>query len=535
MRFVGTADPDSIDIQNTNTFWLTGEGAGDSIVYSAQVLRSFLSGGDGNDSFTGNVLGGAVIVESRLNGNAGADTFGNPQLGISVSNSRPSVTLATPRGNQTAGILGGADGDTMYLGNIQASRVNGNDGKDTIFTGVRTDAAVNISDAEIFGGKDDDVINVGNASYINTLIGGNEGNDTINVAITNANTLANLGTNVRVTNEIFNNSSIDGGEGDDFIDASETRTVNIFDPFSLSALTTVPGLNLAGGNGNDTVVGGDAGDTINGGEGADSLLGSFGRDTINGGNEDDIIEGGANADTLSGGTGNNRFRQRDGSTGPVTYFQTGTTATGFTQPFTTSGTQTTGFTSFETATATAFTSGTATSGTATSGLTTGTQIVVTITTATNTSTAIITNTGTITSTVTSGATATNSVGNLLNQTINNGNRFEIVGGADIITDWDLGAINSLDTGVVGNLLGNGEANMSVGNTLTAAALVNGENIAMRGTYNASLQTFVVDEFQGQDIGVVTVNSAGELLDNFVVLQGSGGSVLNDTDFARIAA
>jgi hypothetical protein len=284
VQFVGTDGPDAIDIQNTQTFELTGLGANDSIVFSTQILNALASGGDGDDIITGNILGGGTIVQSKINGNAGADTIGNPQLGISASNSNPNVPIVN---GGTAGILGGQGGDTIYVGNLQTSRVNGNLGDDIIFTSVASTAAVNTSDSEIFGGQGNDTVSVGNGTYINSFIGGNVGEDLINVGIT-------TGT--------LSNTTIDGGEGNDTINGAAS-TANL--------ATLIGGLgddNITGGSGNDSMEGGDNNDTLNGGAGSD---------TLSGGSDDDTINGGAGIDTLTGGTGNDTFQQGAGSTGSL--------------------------------------------------------------------------------------------------------------------------------------------------------------------------------------------------------------------------
>jgi len=94
-------------------------------------------------------------------------------------------------------------------------------------------------------------------------------------------------------------------------------------------LTTVnaciPGINLTGTNGNDTLQGTDDSDTLRGGDGNDTLLGGDcndfllgnngndrlvggdGNDNLLGGAGKDTLEGGLDADTLNGGFGADRF------------------------------------------------------------------------------------------------------------------------------------------------------------------------------------------------------------------------------------
>ncbi len=73
------------------------------------------------------------------------------------------------------------------------------------------------------------------------------------------------------------------------------------------------GIEMDGGNGNDTLLGGSdsevlwggwGDDVVSGGAGQDMLHGSFGDDLIEGGDGDDLIFGEADDDTLKGGNGN---------------------------------------------------------------------------------------------------------------------------------------------------------------------------------------------------------------------------------------
>lgn len=281
--YEGTDGSDLAAIQTApNGVVVRGLGGNDVINWGTSLVSSTLSGGQGNDILTPNIISGATLISGFINGNQGNDTIGNPQLGVSA-------TIST--------IAGGQGDDTMYAGNLQSSLFNGNLGNDIMTLGVATSATVNTSDSTIFGGQGNDTIFVTDGTavtgYINSLIDGNLGDDTIIVNLDNLTTL-------------FQNSTIAGGEGDDTINASQT--------------VAQVGLLLDGGAGRDTINGGAGNDVINGGIGEDSLLGGAGSDTINGGNEDDVLNGGANADLLSGGTGSNRFVQRAGSTALPTGF-----------------------------------------------------------------------------------------------------------------------------------------------------------------------------------------------------------------------
>ncbi len=101
--------------------------------------------------------------------------------------------------------------------------------------------------------------------------------------------------------------SINGGNGNDTI--------------TLDSSVTCPAT-LAGGNGNDTIVGGSGASSIDGGAGADSLTagpsndtitGDAGSDTLLGGGGADKLIGGADNDSISGGSGNDTIQGGLGS------------------------------------------------------------------------------------------------------------------------------------------------------------------------------------------------------------------------------
>jgi Ca2+-binding RTX toxin-like protein len=87
---------------------------------------------------------------------------------------------------------------------------------------------------------------------------------------------------------------VSGGNGDDTISPDETNG-------------PLPGEQLFGGNGNDTLTGGSGADQLFGGNGNDTLNGGAGNDILSGGNGDDTVIGGKGADTAFLGSGNDTF------------------------------------------------------------------------------------------------------------------------------------------------------------------------------------------------------------------------------------
>lgn len=99
-------------------------------------------------------------------------------------------------------------------------------------------------------------------------------------------------------NRSFHGSvTIDGGDGND----------------SITVLAAVQlGVQLLGGDGNDTLIAGSGNDTADGGAGKDDLRGGAGNDLLRGGEGNDTLSGGIGDDTLGGGAGNDRLNGDNG-------------------------------------------------------------------------------------------------------------------------------------------------------------------------------------------------------------------------------
>ena len=82
-----------------------------------------------------------------------------------------------------------------------------------------------------------------------------------------------------------------GQDGNDTISLDETNGA-------------LPGAELFGGNGNDTLTGGSGNDLLFGGAGNDTLIGKGGNDQLFGGDGNDTLIGGAGNDQMFGGAGN---------------------------------------------------------------------------------------------------------------------------------------------------------------------------------------------------------------------------------------
>ena len=95
----------------------------------------------------------------------------------------------------------------------------------------------------------------------------------------------------------------------------------------VAVFVTVPS-QLAGGSGNDMLIGGTGADNLRGGGGNDALFGNLGRDVLRGGSGDDRLDGGpgptqgADADLVFGNSGIDLPSMRIASRGPLSVWTT---------------------------------------------------------------------------------------------------------------------------------------------------------------------------------------------------------------------
>ena len=192
--------------------------------------------GGGNDGVVfaagNNILNSLISLDGETAGNDGNDR----------------VTILGAQTTINSEIRGMGGQDNIAISGLSNSIINGNQGNDSINGGGANTA---VSNSSIYGGQGIDTIAVtfiGAGNEIN----GNKGNDTITVT----------GTTISTT-------FINGGQGDDSITLVGA---------------TIDGNSIGGDKGNDTVVGSNASDDLLfGGEGVDNLTGLDGADTLTGG------------------------------------------------------------------------------------------------------------------------------------------------------------------------------------------------------------------------------------------------------------
>ena len=241
-------------------------------------------------------------------------------------------------------VKGGVDNDTLYGWNTD-DLLDGNDGDDRLEAGSGNDV--------LNGGKGNDTLEGGNGS--DTLSGG-EGNDVLNGGdgkdilhgglgddrLYGGNNSADTyvfekGHGRDVVSEYANNIEHTDTlkfEGAKFSDAVFTRSGNhlIVKAYGGEDQVTVEyfflgdsyrhvrfafddktvdfndaGLNMKGGDSDETLSGWSTHDEIDGGAGNDTLNGENGNDTLYGGDGNDILYGGEGSDILNGGAGDDRL------------------------------------------------------------------------------------------------------------------------------------------------------------------------------------------------------------------------------------
>ena len=244
------------------------------------------------------------------------------------------AAVASPAALQAMGIpaVGPVDGaagdDAMGPGHVDAEgdQIDGSDGvNDTIFGNAGNDAIVaGVGDDLVYGGTGRDTLSggVGNdtidggADVDLIQIGVNEGTDSVTggSAGTDLDYLEFTGTadglSVTLTGNEAGTWTWGTGTGS-FADIEALTGSGGADLFDAQA--TTGGAGIAGGAGNDTLLGGSGGDNLSGGLGDDSIVGGLGKDTLNGDSGNDTLDGGDGDDILLANTGNDLVFGGDGN------------------------------------------------------------------------------------------------------------------------------------------------------------------------------------------------------------------------------
>lgn len=281
----GNAGRDTINIKVSGNIIATnffGGGADrDLIAVSFQSAKSFvgntLNGGDGNDSIIFSAGTCLYFTDLTINGNAGDDI-------IDVSG----IVFTGELGSKLSNVL-----------------IGGGQGTDYIDVNFSADESAAMESLSIAGGQGIDIINFD--VYDMTAKG-----LVINGGTLGTDDALDAGDYIKVSSEVFVESTINGNQGDDFIDWNSnadytSRQVLIAgnrgdDTIFTTGAGSFDGVTLGGGKGDDLIVS-NTGDAFSAGQ--NSILGGLGNDTIafeNGtahsANHGLTIEGGAGADLI---------------------------------------------------------------------------------------------------------------------------------------------------------------------------------------------------------------------------------------------
>jgi Ca2+-binding RTX toxin-like protein len=281
IKFEGTAGVDALFALN-QTGAITAEGLeGDDTIFIANstglVGTTTVVGGDGKDTIAFQDAAGANVAR-----------ISNSE----VKGSKGDDTITTV-GAESSKIKGNADDDNFSLsGNYSNSVIAGNEGEDTftIATTGAADAAVGsitLSETKIVGGKSNDgemtfTAGQGIVAAVNSTINGNDGDDAIQIG--------NISSASGFT--VF------GGQGNDLI-----TSVNAGDDSAI----------YSGDKGDDQITTGNAKDSILGGEGVDRIRSGGDKDTIDAGAGNDIVTDQDGDDTVALGEGNDSYIDGAGS------------------------------------------------------------------------------------------------------------------------------------------------------------------------------------------------------------------------------
>lgn len=314
-----------------------------------------VSGSSGVDNFTlsngfDSTMGGlipAVVVIGKRNGvtieaphiwNVGSLTIdtgaGNDVINASVISL--AVVLIGGAGNDT--LTGGAGNDTLS-GGAGKDSLNGGAGSDTVVE-TAADAVMTLTNTQLTGNGTDKLTNIERAVLTGTV--GHNTLDASAFTLGNATLLGGAGNDTLLGSAFTGavdadnfNDSLDGGAGVDLARqvsrTSQTLTIgatpdtnevtgtgrdlwrSIESLHFIGTGKTATTLNAAQFTGSVTLAGGSGNDMLIGGSGSNDLSGNAGNDVLTGGEAADALSGGAGNDLLVGNGGNDLLKGQAGN------------------------------------------------------------------------------------------------------------------------------------------------------------------------------------------------------------------------------
>ncbi|MBQ0809475.1 calcium-binding protein [Roseovarius sp.] len=358
LRIRGTSGDDIFNFNTTANQWISARGFGGSDTYNLTgaglvqldlrgtavtadlVAGTIVQGGNtstingtvfeirtGNESDS--LLGSAADDSFRVgggndtvDGGAGFDRLRYDDFGVTQVNANLATGIVTGTANGQAFTdtisniewLRGSTGDDVLIGNDANNRLQGRSGDDRLVGGLGNDTidgedgsdtavlAVNRADARVSAINNGIQIISAEGTDFFTSVEFFQFDDSLISAADLINGAGIPGEEIVGTDGddsligTVNDDTLAGGTGNDNIDSGGGGNNNI-----------------SGSDGNDTLFGGPGDDSIGGGLGNDTIFGNngndvlgagFGNDFVSGGNGNDVVAGGAGDDTLEGGEGN---------------------------------------------------------------------------------------------------------------------------------------------------------------------------------------------------------------------------------------
>jgi Ca2+-binding RTX toxin-like protein len=340
---------------------LNGLGGDDTLV--GQAGNDTLTGGEGFDNYVFQAdtqLGTDTIIESSL-ASSWCGTSASAPLGengldftattntlvtvdlrqkvnvvnqfLTIINKSGPGSIYAVRGGQAGNVINGDDykniltggaSDDLLIGNGGDDGINGALGRDTLRGSDGNDTLIGADGNDTFeGGAGDDNLSGGGGDNrfifaANTQLGTDSITDAgMKSALDFAQTTSDIKVNLGLKTKQVVNANLSlilgtatplyglaGGSGNDLLIGNAFDNVIVGNSGN-DTIRAMGGFDQVNGNdGDDTLDGGAAKDILLGSAGNDILLGGDGDDILNGGDGDDILIGGTGIDTLVGGFNN---------------------------------------------------------------------------------------------------------------------------------------------------------------------------------------------------------------------------------------
>jgi Ca2+-binding RTX toxin-like protein len=274
------------------TLLFAGVAQAGTLSFTGGVVTYQAAGGETNHVIVASQDGGVVVID------VGAPVF----AGAGCTFETPHAASCASVGSSHVEIFADDMGDYVNTAALELeSRIEGGDGDDVLSTGVVYNSRTVMDGgpgADIFETEGGTVDYSGRTNPITVTVGDDQANDgeagegdTIPSGV--GWVIGGQGNDHMSGRDDIPELNVKGGPGDDLLEAKTYA-------------------HLAGGEGDDRIVGESDAQYMNGGEGNDLLRSGEGADFLNGGSGKDELVGGLHVDSLRGGEGKDTIRSRDG-------------------------------------------------------------------------------------------------------------------------------------------------------------------------------------------------------------------------------